>query len=152
MSTATSVQELVRIYAERGAVPMPSVTRVEIPWIELRDDRDPGWRANLCVYAYLHPERDWLLYVGKADMQTVRQRLQGDHKADLFDFFWKRYGIDEVRVLQGDLVLEDGRRRSSELLADVEGLLIIRLQPPGNVASTRSRTYRPGLRVNCSGD
>ena len=131
---------------------MPSILYVLIPWVNLQSNRDPLWQANFCLYAYLHPERDWLLYIGKADMQTVRQRLRGDHKAELFDFFWKRYGIDEVRVLQGDIVLEDGRRRSSDLLADVESLLIMRLQPPGNVASTRSRTYRPGLRVKCSGD
>lgn len=85
-------------------------------------------------------------------MQTVRQRLHGDHKAELFDFVSQRYGIEAVRVLQGDLVLEDGRRRSSPLLADVKSLLIMRLQPSGNVANTCSRSYRPGLRVQCTGD
>ena len=131
---------------------MPELLQVEVPWVALDDSRDPAWRANFCLYAYLHPERDWLLYVGKADYQTVRQRLHGDHKADLFDFLARRYGIDEVRVLQGDIIPEDGRRRSSQLLALVESLLIMRLQPPGNVASTRSRRYRPGLRVHCTGD
>ena len=131
---------------------MPPILRVELPWIELRDRRDPEWQADFCLYAYLHPERDWLLYIGKADYQTVRERMHGDHKADLFDFFWDRYGIDEVRVLQGDLVREDGGRRSSELLGLVESLLIMRRQPPGNIANTRSRAYRPGLRVRCTGD
>ncbi len=131
---------------------MPPILRVEIPWVELREDREPLWRTNFCLYAYLHPERDWLLYIGKSDLQTVQQRLHGDHKDELFDFFWERYGIEDVRVLQGDLVLEHGRHRSAQLLGDVETLLIIRLQPPGNVANTRSRTYRPGLRVRCTGD
>jgi len=131
---------------------MPTVLQVEVPWVALDDDRDPGWRANFCLYAYLHADRDWLLYVGKADYQTVRQRLYGDHKAVLFEFFEERYGIDQVRVLQGDLVPEGGRRRSTQLLSLVESLLIIRLQPPGNVSSTRSRAYRPGLRVVCTGD
>lgn len=126
--------------------------RVELPWCSLERDGDPAWRATFCLYAYLHPERDWLLYIGKSDYQTVRQRLHGDHKAALFDFFWRKYGIDEVRVLQTGLVLEEGRRRSSELLGDVETLLIMRLQPAGNVANTRSRPYRPGLRVACTGD
>ena len=131
---------------------MPDVFRVEIPWVALDDDRDPTWRENFCLYSYLHPERDWLLYIGKADYQSVRQRLHGDHKADLFDFFARRYGIDQVRVLQGDLVLEEGRRRSSDLLGLIESLLIMRLQPPGNVAYRASRPYRPGLRVKCTGD
>jgi len=128
------------------------ILRVELPWYLLDHDRDQAWQANFCLYAYLHPERDWLLYVGKSDRQTVRQRLHGDHKAALFGFFWHRYGVDQVRVLQSDLVLEEGRRRSPELLGDVETLLIIRLQPPGNIANTRSRPYRPGLRVTCTGD
>src|SRR5256884_9921887 len=103
---------------------MLDVLRVEIPWVALDDDRDPTWRESFCLYSYLHPERDWLLYIGKADYQSVRQRLHGDHKADLFDFFARRYGIDQVRVLQGDLVLEEGRRRSSDLLGLIESLLI----------------------------
>jgi hypothetical protein len=125
---------------------------VELPWYALERDRDPAWQATFCLYAYLHPERDWLLYIGKSDYQTVRQRLRGDHKEALFDFFWREYGIDEVRVLQSDLLLQEGRRRSSQLLGHVETLLIMRLQPPGNVANTQSRPYRPGLRVRCTGD
>src|SRR2546425_2967861 len=103
---------------------MPSILRVEMRWVELADRRDPDWQDDFCLYAYLHPQRNWLLYIGKADYQTVRQRMHGDHKADLFDFFSDRYGVEEVRVLQGDVVLEDGRRRSSELLGLVESLLI----------------------------
>jgi hypothetical protein len=126
--------------------------RVKVPWYELDDDSDPAWRANFCLYAYLHPDRNWLLYIGKADYLTLRQRLHGDHKADLFNYLCRRYDIDCFRILQGDLVLEEGRRRSGELLSFVESLLIMRLQPPGNIACTRSRVYRPGLRVHCTGD
>src|SRR5437773_1525541 len=126
---------------------MTSILLVEVSWTELDDNRHPYWRADFCLYGYLHPERNWLLYIGKADWQTVRRRLYGDHKAELFDYFRCRYGIDQVRVLQGDIVLEGGRRRSSQLLGLVESLLIMRLQPPGNVACTSSRHYRPALRV-----
>jgi hypothetical protein len=130
---------------------VPKTLIVEVAWVALDDDQDPAWGANFCLYAYLHPERDWLLYIGKADHQTVRQRLHGDHKADVFDFFERQYGIEQVRVLQGDLVPEEGRKRSSELLSLIESLLIIRLQPPGNVAYRESRPYRPGLQVKCTG-
>jgi len=131
---------------------MPEILRVELPWYLIDHNRDAAWQANFCLYAYLHPEHDWLLYIGKSDRQTVRQRLHGAHKADLFEFFWRKYEIEQVRVLQSDLVLEEGRRRSSELLGIVESLLIMRLQPPGNWANTQSRSYRPGLRVKCTGD
>ena len=131
---------------------MAEILRVEIPWYELNDDSDPAWRTNFCLYAYLHPDRNWLLYIGKADYQTLRQRLHGDHKAELFNYLCRTYDVNYLRILQGDLVLEAGRRRSSELLSLVESLLIMRLQPPGNIACTRSRAYRPGLRVRCTGD
>jgi hypothetical protein len=131
---------------------LTEILKVEVTWHELDDDGDPAWRAIFCLYAYLHPDRNWLFYIGKADYQTVRQRLHGDHKADLFDYLRRRYDVDSFRVLQGDLVLEEGRRRSCELLSLVESLLIMRLQPPGNIASTQSRGYRPGLRVHCTGD
>lgn len=130
---------------------MPEPLDVQVHWTRLMDN-SPEWQTNFCLYAYLHPERNWLLYIGKSDYQTVRQRLHGEHKDELFRFFWRKYAIDWVDVIQGDLVLEEGGRRSSELLALVESLLIMRLQPPGNVANTESRTYRPGLRVKCLGD
>ncbi len=104
------------------------------------------------LYAYLHPTRDWLLYIGKADYSTISRRLHGEHKAQLFEEIWRAYGVDEVRFLHGGLELEEGFRRSSELLADVESLLIKRLQPLGNISTTRTRIARPGLRVHCEGD
>jgi len=58
----------------------------------------------------------------------------------------------QVRVLHGEPVLKEDRRRSSELLGDVESLLITRLRPFGNIQSRGSRVMRPGLRVQCTGD
>src|SRR5438309_9018332 len=97
---------------------MTPVLRVEIPWIAVDDNRDPTWSENFCLYAYLHPERDRLLYLGTADYQTVRQRLHGDHKADLFDFFDRQYGIDKsacCRVIWYSRKDGDGRLISSAL-------------------------------------
>ncbi|MGH8630544.1 MAG: hypothetical protein ACREU7_07240 [Burkholderiales bacterium] len=119
---------------------------VELDWTNMEEDRDPLWADALCLYVYLHPERDWLLYIGKADHSTVRQRLHGDHKAQL----WREYEIATVRVMHGDVVV-DGRR-TSQLLSDVETLLIKRLRPFGNIQSTRSRISRRGMRVHCLGD
>jgi hypothetical protein len=125
---------------------------VWVHWAELQRERNRLWSANYCLYSYLHPERDWLLYVGKVGGSTVRQRLSGDHKQRLFRDFRKDYGIEGVRVLVGVLELEKGRYRTPELLADVESLLIIRLQPYGNISATKNRISRPGLRVHCVGD
>lgn len=125
---------------------------VTVHWTLLEAKRDTLWSESFCLYAYLHPDRNWLLYIGKADYSTVRARFHGDHKDQLFRDIRRRYRVDEVRVLHGELELQDGRRRSSELVADVETLLIMRLQPFGNIGNTRTRISRPGLRVFCVGE
>lgn len=125
---------------------------VTVEWTLLTDERDDLWRNSFCLYAYLHPARDWLLYVGKADYATVRNRLTGDHKASLFRDIRREYGVDEVRVIHGAFALDGGGRRTSQLLADTESLLIKRLLPFGNIQSRRTRISRPGMRVHCLGE
>ena len=125
---------------------------VWVHWTRLDSDDDPRWDEQYCLYAYLHPTRDRLLYIGKADYSTVRARFRGEHKDQLFEDIWRVYGFDEVRVLHGELELEAGYRRSSQFLTDVESLLIKRLQPFGNISTTRTRIARSGLRVHCEGD
>src|SRR5712692_6555124 len=115
---------------------------VWVHWAELRREQNRLWSANYCLYSYLHPHRDSVLYIGKAGGSTVRQRLSGDHKYWLFQDIRKDYRIEGVRVLVGVLELEKGRYRTSELLADVESLLIMRLQPYGNRSGTKSRISR----------
>jgi hypothetical protein len=127
------------------------VVLVQVEWLELTEHRDTRWGDGLCLYAYLHPTRDWLLYVGKCDYSTIRRRLYGAHKTRLFDDIFRDYGVETVRVIQGHLLVGEGRRRSSELLTDVESLLIMRWHPYGNVQCTRHRMSRPGLRVHCTG-
>src|SRR5436189_4219217 len=107
---------------------------VEVEWTNLENSRHALWGGRLCLYAYLHPTSDWLLYVGKADFSTVRERLYGDHKAQLWRDLRRKYGIEDVRVMHGELVV-DGRR-TSELLSDTESLLIKRLRPFGNIQCT----------------
>ena len=78
--------------------------------------------------------------------------LRGQDKSKLFAFVKKQYGIDDVRVIHGAVELAPGRRRTSELLADLESLLILRLDPSGNIHNSKSRSIsRPGLTVECVG-
>jgi hypothetical protein len=59
--------------------------KVSIEWTSLHRETNRLWSDNCCLYAYLHPTRDWLLYMGKADYCDVRSRMRGDHKGRLFD-------------------------------------------------------------------
>src|SRR5438045_7296728 len=95
---------------------------VEIDWTKL-DYRHPLWQNNFCLYAYTDARRGRILYIGKADFQTVRQRLHGTHKDEIYWYCERRLGVDvseDLDVVHGQLWPEDGRRRSGELLADVE--------------------------------
>lgn len=124
---------------------------VEVEWTELEADGSL-WRDARCLYAYVDADAKRPLYVGKADFQTVRQRFGCRGKDDLFKYFRWELGIDAFSVIHGQPWLDEGRRLTSELLADIESLLILRLRPFGNVACTQSRISRPGLSVACVGD
>lgn len=137
---------------EQEKSPKEHYMQVKIDWTLLDDEAHPLWDAGFCLYAYLHPKRDFLLYIGKSDFSTVGHRLQCKHKDQLFRDIRREYKIDKIRALQGELLLEKGRRRSSELLADIESLLIAYLRPYGNISSTQSRISRLGLCVTCRGD
>src|SRR6266850_5349345 len=124
-----------------------------IHWTALLRRNNALWDADCCLYAYLHPARDQLLYIGKADYCTVRQRMRGDHKEQLFfDLSHEyRYPVHVLpRVLHGYVQMLNGQRFSSALLHDLETLLIKRLKPWGN--NQRGRTWRPSLQVECVGD
>lgn len=123
---------------------------VSVKW-EAIAERDWRWDMRRCLYSYVDADTRDVLYVGKAEHQTVRQRMYGRHKQGIYDWFFDEYGIDDFIVLFGDLHMEEGRRFSSALLSDVESLLISELQPPANICCKRSRISRPGLHVKCFG-
>jgi hypothetical protein len=103
------------------------------------------------LYAYLNPKTRQVLYVGKADYRSVRQRYRGDHKNAMFlDLIGSRPSL-KIEVIVGELYFDANRRYSSALLADVESLLIYRLKPPLNRQCINSRISRPGMVVTCSG-
>jgi hypothetical protein len=128
---------------------------VEIEWTWLRTEQHPLWSDSYCLYAYAHRDRNWILYIGKADYATVRQRARGRHKDEIYRAIRKRYGLheDELRFLHGELIIPPGRRRSSELLSDVESLLIKRLHPVANIQCRAHRISRPacGLGAQVAG-
>ena len=105
-----------------------------------------------CLYCYLHPDTDEILYIGKADGPSVQERFNAADKDNFFADLEFAYGIRDVEVLVGGLDLEEGHRLSRELLCDIESLLIMRVQPFGNIQSKQSRISRRGLSVNCLGE
>ncbi len=127
-----------------------NAVNVEIVW-EYTGAGEQTLEFSRVLYAYLHPETSRLLYIGKADYCTVRERLYGKHKEAIFEEMQDDLGIREFHAIVGVLGLARGRRFSSALLADVESLLIFKIQPPYNRHLRKSRISRPGLTVRCGG-
>ena len=125
--------------------------RIDIVWKSIGEDDE---ELDLCrvLYAYVHPERNEILYIGKADQSSVKDRLRGEHKRSVFDYLEDEFGIEEMELIVGELRIPQGNRFSSELLADIESLLIYELSPPANIQAISTRISRPGLVVVCDGD
>jgi hypothetical protein len=125
---------------------------VRIRWsrVSSRDD-DERWSWTRVLYAYTVPPRDEIVYIGKADFCTVRERWYRSAKAHVWDSLEDERGKLKHAVLVGDVLLAGGSRLSVELLSDIESLLISRVAPWANRQCISSRIARPGLRVRCEG-
>lgn len=124
---------------------------VRIRWINIPSFESPLWSLQCVLYAFFAPTNDEALYVGKADFTTVKKRYQCKSKERVRNLIKKKKRLDGWRVYVGEIYLESGRRFSSELLSDIESLLIMNLQPCGNNKARKTRISRPDLLVKCCG-
>lgn len=123
---------------------------VEVHWRGMTGPRDVAWGWSGVLYAYLHPNLEHVLYIGLAYGRTVRERWAYTAKSHTWDCIQKR-GTGLHICLVGQFALEPGRRRTRQLVSDVESLLIKNIQPCCNKASRKTRIERPGLHVRCRG-
>lgn len=126
-----------------------TVPDADITWLPCLSDEDELLERTGVLYAYVRPARPReILYIGKADRTSVWQRLNDPSKEIVFE----KIGTWQPQVLVGNIALQPGRRLSSEMLSDIESLLIFEVQPFGNTQSKQTRIRRPGLTVTCNGD
>ena len=124
---------------------------VTVRWNPLDNEgTHPLWSANCGLYAYVG-HRSEVLYIGKVDGCTVRERWNRSGKEAFWDDLERERRIFKHAVIFGDIELDVGSRLTRELLADIESLLISELQPWGNVQSCNTRIARSGLHVACAG-
>lgn len=119
--------------------------QVDVSWALVADDNHDAWGWNCALYAYLHPKQREILYLGKADGTTVRARFTAPDKMRFWRDLEGKRRIYDHRMLVGQLSTKE--RLTRQLLADVESMLIFAIRPWGNISATRSRIFRPGLRV-----
>ncbi len=124
---------------------------VTVRWTPLDNEgTHPLWSAECGLYAYVGPKSE-ILYIGKVDGTTVRQRWSRSGKESFWDDLERERKIFKHAAIFGAIELETGSRLTRELLADIESLLITRVQPWGNIQSRKTRISRPGLHVRCAG-
>lgn len=121
-------------------------------WSRVLEKSDELWERSGVLYAYVARDNREILYIGKSDGTTVRQRWTRSAKEGFWDDLERQRAIFKHAVIVGEIGLEEGDRLTRELLADIESLLIKRILPWGNIQSCHSRISRPGLRVICGGD
>lgn len=132
-------------------VEQPHTSDIEIAWRNLRLGDDPYWASQRCLYAYVAPDCQEILYIGKAWGCTVRERWNRAAKESFWDGLERERRIFHHMTLQGDLQLNYSGRLSSQLLLDVETLLINAVQPWGNKQAKTNRIRRPRMNVRCTG-
>ncbi len=129
---------------------MPEKLAVSLHWRTLGDETGAdGWSFTCALYAYLAPRSPEVLYIGKADGCSVRERWRQK------EAFWRdlenQRRLRTHRAIVAQIAVPEGARLTRELLADIESLLIHQVKPWGNIQSVSSRIQRPGLVVRCSG-
>lgn len=79
--------------------------------------------------------------------------MSGPHKSVLWDYF-EEIGVKRWTVLAGEVFFNTNhtKRFTSEMMSDIESLLIYCVKPTGNIQSVKSRIRRPGMIVICEGD
>lgn len=128
---------------------------VQVRWNIITTEEDPRWRNNCGLYAYITTDGSEILYIGKVDGCTIRQRWSATDKM----IFWRALErerrifshfviVGEIGLMATDAVTQ---RLTRQKLADMESLLIMNVQPWGNVMAKRSRISRPGMCITCAG-
>jgi hypothetical protein len=119
--------------------------KITVYWV-CPEEESEAWNARHCLYAYLGPPRDEILYIGKSWGVSVRQRWVRSSKSDFWDDLERKRRIRQHRSVVGLVELASEARLTHQLLADIESLLIYVEQPWGNIQSRVSRIQRPGSR------
>jgi hypothetical protein len=93
-----------------------------------------------------------LLYLGKADFQSVAQRLRCHSRLGVWARIEEEFGyVASCTALLGEFEVAPGVRLTQQVLSDAESLLIMGESPPGNWQCREGRITRPGLCVACLG-
>jgi hypothetical protein len=129
------------------------IADVTLRWFWINNPDNDLLYERGALYCYSDAaEDDCPLYIGKADRSTVYERWCC-HKwdDDVREHIREVLGVRTTRRRVG--LFETELKLTSQLIEDVESLLIWKIRPPANVRNRDKREiWRPGLVVVCRGD
>lgn len=128
-------------------------THVNIFWQTATSLNSIICQRHKVLYAIIDKATKEILYLGKADKQSVKERLQCESKQRIWEQLDDRHPFqsNDLLVIVGVMDFEVGRRFSSDLLSDIESMLILGIKPRTNDKCKNTRKTREGVWVACSG-
>lgn len=117
-----------------------------VTWIQIQTQFDQclGW--NKVLYAYFD-SNGRIYYIGKADDQTLRQRLTDPDKASMVGIL-TRNGGQPGGILYGIINVGGNYSPASSVISNAEALLIREENPWGNIQKPR---ITEDIHITCSG-
>lgn len=121
---------------------------VEVHWCALEREIDPAWGSTQALYADATPNSRELRYIDKADFCTIRERWNASDQQSFGRALECARRIDDHVVSDRSIHLPLGSRLTSQLLSDIESLLLHVLEPRGSIPCSQSRLCGLGMTIN----
>lgn len=126
-----------------------TVLKIALDCRLVSEEDELRWSYNRTLYAYLAQRAAEILYIGKADGCTVRERWR--EKRQFWADLERERNIKSHRVIVAEWDIPANCLMTRQLLADTESLLIYEVNPWGNIQAQFSRIQRAELKVECRG-
>ena len=103
--------------------------QISVHWKSFDGDEDSGRAALWPFFAYVTPDCEEIVYIGKANRELAENHSDGSETRNpLFRELAERRGIRQLELLSGTVRLPPGAKLTRELLADIEAMLMT--EPP----------------------
>jgi len=80
-----------------------------------------------------------IVYIGQAYYQFIRDRIKQHLRGDsVWEWIKENYNIEQISIKIATIEYMGQKRVSKQLFNDIESLLIITQEPPGNIQNTKT--------------
>lgn len=124
--------------------------RIRLKWRGPFDPYDDY--PDVYFYMLYDKRKRKVIYIGQAYYQSLRRRALQHVRGDLLDWIRRSKSIHvaDVAMKVAEITSMNQQRVSKKIIDDIESLMIIVVQPPGNIQSTRTY-YGRDLQIENTG-